>query len=207
MSEYDDILLEARTRAEAFRLTAKEFIPKLYQALRKENENFSPADARDRIEKDCHYFWSKRTILEALPDEAKNIEKQKSGRLAQKRQDFAALSAAPLPEIRRKITVNVNGEQADERLSLADEPYSPTCNTSICVRPEYSECSSCQELYYENSELKEALAKATKLSPADKELPSTSTPAIVNDTQSTFDFEFALCFRDIRVQWLQYIIR
>jgi hypothetical protein len=200
MSDYDDILLEARTRAEAFRSTAKEFIPKLYQALRKENENISPADARDRIEKDCHYFWSRRTILEALPNEAKNLEKQKSGRLAQKKQDSAALSAAPLPQIRRKITVDVTGEQAEESLSLTDEPYCPTCNRSIDFKPGDNECTSCQELYYQNSELKEALAKATKISTADKELPSTSTPAIVNDSQSTFDFEFALCFRDLRVQ-------
>jgi hypothetical protein len=196
MGDYDTLLQEARTRAEAFRSTAKEFIPKLYQALRNENENFSPTDARDRIEKDCHYFWSRRTILEALPDEAKNIEKQKSGRLAQKKQDSAALSAAPLPQ----ITVNVNGEHADERLSLTDEPYPPTCNTSINIKPGDNECSSCQELYYQNIELKEALVKVTKLSTADKELPSISLPASVNDTQNSFDFEFALCFRDVRIQ-------
>lgn len=200
MSDYDTLLQEARRRAEAFRSTAKEFIPKLYQALRNENENISPADARDRIEKDCRYFWSKRTILEALPDEAKNIEKQKSGRLAQKKQDSAALSAAPLPQIRRKITVDVTGEQAEESLSLTDEPYCPTCNRSIDFKPGDNECTSCQELYYENNELKKALAKETKISTADKELSSTSTPAIVNDSQSTFDFEFALCFRDVRVQ-------
>ena len=53
MSEYDDILERAREAAEQFRSTAKEFIPKMYRALRNENRNISPEDARDRIEKDC----------------------------------------------------------------------------------------------------------------------------------------------------------
>ena len=64
-------------------LTAKEYIPKMYLALRDENPNFTPEDARDRIEKDCVNIWSKRTILDALPDEAKDLKKQKAGRLSQ----------------------------------------------------------------------------------------------------------------------------
>ena len=76
MSQYDDLLEEARTKAAAYMSTAKVYIPKMYDALMNENKNISPEDARDRIEKDCIGIWSKRTILEALPDEAKNREKQ-----------------------------------------------------------------------------------------------------------------------------------
>jgi hypothetical protein len=46
--------------------------------------SFSPQDARHRIEKDCFGIWSRRTIIDALPDEAKNPEKQKAGPLRQK---------------------------------------------------------------------------------------------------------------------------
>jgi hypothetical protein len=53
----------------------------MYQALSNENVNISPQDARDRIEKDCFGIWRRRTILDAMPDEAKNLEKQKAGRL------------------------------------------------------------------------------------------------------------------------------
>jgi hypothetical protein len=90
VTEYDKLLNEARAKTEAFsKLTAKEYIPKTYYALRDENTNLTPEDARDRIEKDCADIWSKRTILDALPDEAKDLEKQKAGRLSQKEANSA----------------------------------------------------------------------------------------------------------------------
>ncbi len=60
------------------------------QALRTENPNLTPERSRDRIEKDCISIWSKRTILDALPDEAKDLEKQKAGQLSQKEANSAA---------------------------------------------------------------------------------------------------------------------
>jgi hypothetical protein len=73
LTEYDKLLNEARAKTEAFsKLTAKEHIPKMYCALRNESRTLTPVDARDRIEKDCVNIWSKRTILDALPDEAKD---------------------------------------------------------------------------------------------------------------------------------------
>jgi hypothetical protein len=62
--------------------------------LRTEDSSLSPEDARDKIEQDCIEIWSKRTILDALPDEAKDRKKQKSGRLSQKEHVSAAFSAA-----------------------------------------------------------------------------------------------------------------
>lgn len=53
LTEYDKILQEARAKAESFKSTAREYIPKLYSALRNENPNLTPDDARDRIEKNC----------------------------------------------------------------------------------------------------------------------------------------------------------
>ena len=77
MTKYDELLKEAKAKAEAFALTAREYIPKMYDALRNEDSNLTPEDARDRIQKDCIGIWSKRTILDALPDEAKDLKKQK----------------------------------------------------------------------------------------------------------------------------------
>lgn len=69
MTEYDELLKEARAKTEAFfKSTAKEYIPKMYQALRDENRNLTPKDARDRIEKDCFDIWSKRTACSSMLD-------------------------------------------------------------------------------------------------------------------------------------------
>lgn len=117
MRKYDDLLEEAKSKAAAYISTAKLYIPKMYNALMKENKNISPEDARDRIEKDCVGMWSKRTILDALPDETKNREKQKSGRLGQKRRYFAAVSAAPEARA-RKIVLETNGRSIDDMSTI-----------------------------------------------------------------------------------------
>jgi hypothetical protein len=74
MSEYDDLLRKAREAEEQFRFTAKKIIPRMYVALRKENSNISPSDARDRILIDCIERWSKSIILDSLPN--KNAREQ-----------------------------------------------------------------------------------------------------------------------------------
>ena len=119
MSEYDEILEKAREAGEQFMSTAKEFVPRMYEALRNENRNISPYDARDRIEKDCVGIWGKRTILEALPDEAKNKEKQKAGRLRRKGENSAALTAAQTSK-RRVLMVSTKGavEHKEETKAL-----------------------------------------------------------------------------------------
>jgi hypothetical protein len=171
LSEYDDILEKAREAAEQFRSKAKEFIPKMYKALRNENANISPEDARDRIEKDCIGIWSKRTILDALPDEAKNQEKQKAGRLRQKEHNSAAFSAAPSSpqqEEKKKIVVAaVQGKSVAEDIPLTSDVSASNSSRSVVDTAnanstqtglenqinvsELKECSSCQELKAENS--------------------------------------------------------
>jgi hypothetical protein len=114
MTEYDDLLDEARRKAEAYRSTAKKYIPRMFYALRRENANLTPQDARDRIEKDCVGIWLKRTVLEALPDEAKNPKKQESGRLGQKKRNSAAVTAA-----KNRVLINTEGKL------IVDDAHAP----------------------------------------------------------------------------------
>jgi hypothetical protein len=140
VGKYDDLLEEAKSKAAAYISTAKLYIPKMYNALMKENQNISPEDARDRIEKDCIGIWSKRTILDALPDEAKNREKQKSGRLGQKKRNFAAVSAAPEPRT-AAIIMDTNGRPINGAIDESSEHGSKRqSNANI------KECPNCQEL-------------------------------------------------------------
>lgn len=110
MTKYDNLLEEVGKKATAFQAVAKKYIPRMYEALRNEDPHISPQDARDRIEKDCIGFWRKRTILEVLPAEAKNPEKQKAGRLSQKKRNFAAVSAAPAVE---EIILDTDGRSSN----------------------------------------------------------------------------------------------
>ena len=122
----------------------------MYNALMDENENISPEDARDRIEKDCVGIWSKRTILDALPDEAKNREKQKSGRLGQKKRNFAAVSAAPEPGT-AAIIIDTNGRPINGAIDESSEHESKRQ-----VKANIKVCPNCQELYAANQQLRNA---------------------------------------------------
>jgi hypothetical protein len=227
LSEYDDILEKARKSAEQFRSTAKEFIPKMYKALRNEKPNISSEDARDRIEKDCVEIWSRRTIIDALPDEAKNQEKQKAGRLRQKEHNSAAFSAAPSQqqeEEKKKIVVAaIQGKSIEEGIPLTSDISASNSSRSVFDAAnanstqtglekqinvsELKECSSCQELKAENIELREALRKVTRLTTADQiSQPSSSSDKgiqIENNSSNLSYFEFPLPLEDVR----QYIIR
>jgi hypothetical protein len=124
LKKYETLLEEARTKAERFRLTAKKYIPKMYWALRSESLALLPEDAKKKIEKGCAGIWSERTILDALPDEAKNPEKQKAGRLGQKKANSAAFSAAQ-SEKQRVVVVDTGGNTRTENLAGSPpiEPY------------------------------------------------------------------------------------
>jgi hypothetical protein len=227
LSKYDDLLEYARTKAEAFRSSAKEYIPKMYESLRRENPDISPEDARDRIEKDCVGIWSKRTILDALPEEAKNKEKQKAGRLRQKEHNSAAFSAAPFQqqEEKKKIVVaTIQGKSVEEDIPRTSD-LSSTNNSSLSedstansnsiqahlqyhkAISDLKECSSCQELQAENIELRDALRKSTQLKTADQvskhSSSSDSGSQLENNISNILDFEFPLPLESVR----QYIIR
>jgi uncharacterized membrane protein len=54
---------------------------------------------------------AKMTIIEALPDEAKDLKKQKASRLRKKQQDSAAVSAA-LSSARNKKEIVIDRTEA-----------------------------------------------------------------------------------------------
>ena len=165
MGEYDDLLDEAKSKAAIYMSTAKVYIPKMYNALMSENKNISPQDARDRIEKDCVGIWSRRTILDALPDEAKNQEKQKSGRLGQKKRSSAAFSAAPeagaVP-----IILDANGRPISGAIDKSSEHTSKRQ-----VKQNIKGCPNRQELYAANQQLRDDLHASVT---ADKQIAQKS---------------------------------
>ena len=183
MSQYDDLLEEARSKAAAYMSTAKAYIPKMYDALMNENKNISSEDARDRIEKDCFGIWSKGTILEVLPDEAKNREKQKSGRLGQKKRNFAAVSAAPEPRT-AAIIIDTNGRPINGAIdeSLEDRPKRQ-------VKTNIKECPNCQELYAANQQLRDAL-KVHASANTDKQI-------VQKSSEEYLEFELSVPFRPL----------
>ncbi len=137
MTNYDEILEEAITKMEILqRATASEYIPRMYHALR--CERLLPDDARDRIEKDCVGIWSKRTILDALPDEAKDLKKQKAGRLRQKKVKSAALPAATRLSIGKKeqeIIINTQGKPTENDKPPLSSSLTPFPSTSTSDNP------------------------------------------------------------------------
>jgi hypothetical protein len=119
LTGYDELLKEVRAKLEAFRqITATEYISQMYHALRAENPNLTAEDARDRIVRDCADIWRKRTILDALPDEAKDPKKQKSGQLRQKKANSAAVSAAPSSTKKREeVIIDTKGRPIENGIS------------------------------------------------------------------------------------------
>ncbi len=112
MSEYERLLEEVKAKVDFYRRkTAREYVPSMFRALLEENPNLTPEGARARLEKDCRY-WQKRTILEFLPDEAKDAKRQESGRLGQKKRGFAADTAAKHKE-KEAIMIDTKGRPVE----------------------------------------------------------------------------------------------
>lgn len=182
MGNYDDLLEDAKSRATAYISTAKLYIPKMYNALMDENKNISPKDARDRIEKDCVGIWSKRTILDGLPGEVKNQEKQKSGRLGQKKRNFAAVSAVP-EHGTAAIIIDTNGRPINGAI---DE--SPEDRSKRQVKANIKECPNCQELYAANQQLRDALK--VRAATTDQQIAQKSS-------KDDLEFELSVPFRPL----------
>lgn len=119
---YGELLAELRTKVDAFRTsTANEYIPRMYEALRNENRDISAKEARQRIQKDCAYIWKRRTILCALPDEAKDPKKQEAGRLSQKKAKSAAFSAAPSSYAKdMQVIISATGRTIENHKPIID---------------------------------------------------------------------------------------
>lgn len=179
-SQYEKDLAELKRRGTAL---AKEFIPKLYEDLRK--EHLEPSDARERIERDCADLWSKATIRKYLPDEAKNKEAQDKGRkgnatksekLTKARMDLAENGSVCQKgqESREEImamTIDTSGRSSayaseaggDDRSQLAEgSPFASDKKAIKALRMKVQEKDECiKELERQVHEFREALTKST----------------------------------------------
>lgn len=204
MSEYDDLLAEARAKAEAFRASAKAYIPNMWTALRNENSALSAEDARDRIQKDCINIWSRRTILEALPDEAKNPEKQKFGRLRQKKRNSAAVSAAP--QRTSEVILGSDGDTIlssdddDDRIEKPANSYRNTSYRSPSNAELIEQLGKCKEnLVLYQSRHNQDTNRIAELETALKKKSFISADEMTQgQSQSSQDFEFPLQFEVVR---------
>ncbi|MGA7044113.1 MAG: hypothetical protein WBY71_10625, partial [Nitrososphaeraceae archaeon] len=77
MSRYDDFLKQLK---EDHKTTAKMAINRLYLLLKEDDPNLSKDDMYDRILKDCLVIWARATVIENMPDELKDSERQEAGR-------------------------------------------------------------------------------------------------------------------------------
>src|SRR5215831_14144444 len=152
----------------------------MYNALMNESKDISPEDARDRIEKDCFGIWAKRTILEALPDEAKNRKKQESGRLGQKKRNFAAVSAAPETGA-VKIILDTNGRSIDERIAIKK---SSEDKSNGQVKANVKQCPSCRSSGQQPKDALKVYASVT----TDKQIAQMNS-------EGCLEFELAVPFK------------
>jgi len=179
-SQYEKHLAELKSKGTAL---AEQYIPKLYDDLRK--EQLTPQDARERIETDCTDLWSKATIRKYLPDEAKNKEAQDKGRkgnatksekLTKARMDLAENGSVCQKgqESREKImamTIDTSGRSSayaseaggDDRSQPAEgSPFASDKKEIKALRMEVQEKDACiKELKRKVQGLREALTKST----------------------------------------------
>jgi hypothetical protein len=214
MSTYEELLEEARTKVQTFQQsTAKEYVLKMYRILRAENPELSPVDARYRIGKDCVGIWSKRTVLEYLPDEAKDIKKQKAGQLRQKKTDSAALAAAPES---KQILLDVQGRETDDSMLQSEttvgSPRKQFKDQTIVklsdgvtrpnrrITPVISECQNCLGSALKIRELELALRETTQLKKASEIYGCHIENNISQqeDNNVMMPFEFWLLLEDVR---------
>ena len=125
MSEYNNLLEEAKFKIASIQksilITAREYIPKLYQTCFKENPNLTSMKIRKMIEKDCEDLWSKRTILDALPDEAKDLDKQKAGRQRNKNKSLNSAAMTAALKLEEKMVLDTFGNVVTDNKFLYPE--------------------------------------------------------------------------------------
>ena len=149
MDEYAILLKEVRSKITDLKkpivATAKEYIPKMHKAILIENPNLIPIEVRKKIENDCKDLWSKRTILDALPDEAKDLEKQKAGKQRNKNKSLNSAAITAAPKVEEKIVLDTFGNMVTDNESLHPESLS-SFNSINRKNKEYLENSSDQSL-------------------------------------------------------------
>jgi hypothetical protein len=143
-SKYDQLLEQARG-------SAKYWVPKLCEELRRENSEMSNDDIRERVKKDCIGTWQRDTITDALPEEYKDklrSELGKKGRQKQLEQAGGTVTTEILP---------ASDRAKDDSYSSTGQKLQPSYGPS----PEETNAQPQSELNNSNQELHEAKKKDT----------------------------------------------
>ena len=123
--EYDRLLAEAVKLGKQHETKAKYFVPKMYDALVKE-EGLVLSDAADRIYKDLVGIWQKDTIRRLLPPDAKN----------QIARDMQALSRFPLESKAGSILHERKDKEAAAAANNHEDSYSSGGNKMVALLEE-----------------------------------------------------------------------
>jgi hypothetical protein len=108
-SKYDQLLEQARG-------SAKYWIPKLCEALRRESSEMSNGDIRERVTNDCLPIWQKSTIRDALPDQYKQKEKAQAGKKGRQKQLEQARGTVTITE-EPQVPVRLRAENGSDPLT------------------------------------------------------------------------------------------
>jgi hypothetical protein len=120
-SKYDQLLEQARG-------SAKYWIPKLCEALRRENPEMSNDDIRERVTRDCIPIWQKSTIRDALTDEYKQKDKAQAGKKGRQKQLVQASGTVTIteePEVPVKLRAENGSYSSTGQKSQTSDSSSP----------------------------------------------------------------------------------
>ena len=109
MTTYEEILNELKDN---INVKAKDYVPRLAEALKKEDDNRTGSDIVDIIKKDCGY-WSKETIRKFVPAELKDEVKRKAGKKGAEETN------------KQKIAIATTGESLPENNPAESRNYTP----------------------------------------------------------------------------------
>jgi hypothetical protein len=91
---------------------AKTWVPRLCEALQRENPEMSKEDVRETVTNDCKDFWSRATISKFMPDEYKDPQKSEAGRKGREKQRLEEpIPAGTVPA--EKSSVSSTGQESE----------------------------------------------------------------------------------------------
>lgn len=174
MATYDRLIQEVEERSKVWRETCSNYVPKLYEALTRE-EHLDPSDAKARIEKDCVKYWALKTIRDNLPAECKDAAKAEGGRKGGTSRKKDASNVEASFEEQKKIVVGAGGSSIEDQAkveveeekkeTLQSEPVTKTI--ADIVTPQKTETSMTS---YEQDVTQELLETQAALNEKEKEL-------------------------------------
>src|ERR1051325_6277466 len=141
MSKYDDFLSQLK---EDHKTTAEMAIKRLYSLLMEEEPNLSNEDMYDRILKDCLVIWARATIVENMPDELKDSERQKSGKRGaqekKKKQQLIVTNEGNVASVDLAKSSSVEQKEQEPKTLAQQTPLSRNGTHFGMVNKEVEEC-------------------------------------------------------------------